>query len=171
MPKKVLLLNHEYMPISFITERRAIKLLYNGKVEPIAFYEEEDIPNINGHKQLPAILRLGYPIHRNFYSSAYNRHAVFKRDQYCCQYCDRVLSHNQATIDHIIPKFLGGETTFTNCVVACKRCNTRKGNMTLSQAGMELLREPTIPHYNSGIDFYQPKREEWHMDWNHYIRK
>lgn len=42
-----------------------------------------------------------------------------------CQYCG---SSKDLTIDHIIPLSRGGENTFDNVTVACRRCNSRKGN-------------------------------------------
>ncbi|QHC05849.1 hypothetical protein GRQ40_12650 [Anoxybacillus sp. PDR2] len=34
------------------------------------------------------------------------------------------------TIDHIIPKSKGGISSFKNCICACKRCNTKKGDLS-----------------------------------------
>jgi hypothetical protein len=47
------------------------------------------------------------------------------------------------TIDHVIPRSLGGKTIWENVVSAC--CNTRKGNRTPQQAGMQPLRKPVKP--------------------------
>ena len=38
-------------------------------------------------------------------------------------------------------------THWTNLVTACKLCNQRKGNQTLEETGMELLRKPFEPSY------------------------
>jgi len=70
------------------------------------------------------------------------RAALHERDCDHCRYCDRAVSWTDrrspagATYDHVIPR---GPETIDNLVVACRRCNTRKGNRTPEQAGMELL--------------------------------
>lgn len=52
------------------------------------------------------------------------RQAVFKRDNYTCQYCGAqgVALH----ADHVYPESKGGETTLGNLVAACAHCNHSK---------------------------------------------
>lgn len=45
-----------------------------------------------------------------------------------CFYCETPLSLRQATIDHFVPKFHGGDGSIRNKVAACERCNTEKGS-------------------------------------------
>ncbi len=47
--------------------------------------------------------------------------------------------------DHVLPRSRGGRTTWENVVAACNRCNLRKANLTLRQAGMTLHRPPRRP--------------------------
>jgi hypothetical protein len=49
------------------------------------------------------------------------------------------------TIDHVVPRYLGGKTLWENVVSACRSCNTRKGNRTPQQAGMRLPGSPSKP--------------------------
>ncbi len=69
------------------------------------------------------------------------------RDGDGCRYCARVViwkdgkSARGGTLDHVIPD---GE----DLVVACKGCNSKKQNRTLTEAGMTLLPVPTEPHYS-----------------------
>ncbi len=49
------------------------------------------------------------------------------------------------TIDHVIPRSLGGRTVWENVVSACRACNLRKGNKTLQEVRMTLLRKPAKP--------------------------
>lgn len=67
------------------------------------------------------------------------RHAVYKRDGYCCAYCgvrDATGSGRGLTIDHIVARNLGGEaqngttTPATNLVTACGSCNSAKQDST-----------------------------------------
>lgn len=47
-----------------------------------------------------------------------------------CYYCGKFLSHEQTTMDHIVPVSRGGSSTKGNIVVACKECNNLKKDMT-----------------------------------------
>jgi hypothetical protein len=53
------------------------------------------------------------------------RQMILERDNYTCQYCGEYGD----TIDHIIPKSKGGISSFKNCICACERCNTKKGDL------------------------------------------
>jgi 5-methylcytosine-specific restriction endonuclease McrA len=47
------------------------------------------------------------------------------------------------TIDHVTPLSRGGAPDrWENCVVACRRCNWRKGNKRPEEAGMRLRAKP-----------------------------
>ena len=46
-----------------------------------------------------------------------------------CHYCECKLTIHNSTVDHVIPKSIGGKET----VLACKTCNSSKGNMSLIQ--------------------------------------
>jgi hypothetical protein len=44
-----------------------------------------------------------------------------------------------------VPRAHGGRTSWENVVVACVRCNQRKGGRTPAQAGMALATPPVRP--------------------------
>lgn len=50
-----------------------------------------------------------------------------KRCAYCGEYTKSIF------IEHFIPVKRGGGTTASNCVPACTKCNTRKGNLLPDQ--------------------------------------
>jgi len=52
------------------------------------------------------------------------REFVVEREKKRCHYCGK----KGKTVDHVIPKSKGGLTSPKNCVCACERCNTKKGN-------------------------------------------
>jgi 5-methylcytosine-specific restriction endonuclease McrA len=64
------------------------------------------------------------------------------RDRYTCQYCQRGGSAAHLTLDHVIPRSRGGESSWENLVACCHQCNNRKGNRTPDEAGMRLARLP-----------------------------
>ena len=44
-----------------------------------------------------------------------------------------------------IPRSRGGAHTWDNVVAACRRCNSRKENRTVSEAGLKLRHRPAAP--------------------------
>jgi len=77
-----------------------------------------------------------------------NRRNIFARDRNLCQYCGRKFSTQELSLDHINPRSQGGESSWTNLVCCCVKCNTRKGGRTPIQASMKLIRQPVKPHRN-----------------------
>jgi len=45
-----------------------------------------------------------------------------------CLYCQ---GNTKLTYDHVVPLCRGGETSVSNCVIACKSCNSSKGSKLL----------------------------------------
>jgi 5-methylcytosine-specific restriction endonuclease McrA len=70
---------------------------------------------------------------------------IWQRDGGLCQYTGRPLTPSEGNIDHIIPRSRGGETSWENCVLACRKVNSRKGDRTPEEAGLRLLRQPAAP--------------------------
>ena len=59
--------------------------------------------------------------------------AVIARDNSTCYLCERVLSADEITLDHVVPVTRGGTHTADNMKVACNSCNAAKGNKLLSE--------------------------------------
>jgi 5-methylcytosine-specific restriction endonuclease McrA len=62
-------------------------------------------------------------------------HELSTKGKLVCHYCMRDLKlkapkrHEQATVDHIVPKSVGGDPySHSNFVVCCNSCNQRKGS-------------------------------------------
>ena len=100
------------------------------------------------------------------------RRNVLVRDNFRCQYCNtkvarpiqgaKVRKLSEYTWDHVTPRSLGGKTIWTNIVTACFRCNTRKSNKTLEQAGLTLLKKPERPKWSlSLIKHVSQKPASW----------
>jgi 5-methylcytosine-specific restriction endonuclease McrA len=77
----------------------------------------------------------------------FSRRNIYMRDNYTCQYCGRVPPRDELTIDHVVPRARGGKSTWDNVVLACMRCNMRKGSRTVRESGLELLTKPKKPHW------------------------
>jgi len=169
---RILLLNSIYEPVNFIGERKALSLILRGVVETVSFWEEAVLlQQSNPDKKtinMPATLRLTKWYNRITRLPQFRRHVVFARDDYKCQYCFKLLSTREATIDHVIPKNQGGKLIWKNAVTSCKVCNRYKGNKTPEQAGMILLNQPSIPTI---VHFWNVRHDEigWHPSWNDFI--
>lgn len=66
----------------------------------------------------------------------HKRKRVYARDKYACRYCHCTV---QLTIDHVVPKRLGGSNDDSNLLTCCRSCNSRKGSRTPQDAGMHIL--------------------------------
>jgi 5-methylcytosine-specific restriction endonuclease McrA len=97
---------------------------------------------------VPLVIRLVYYVRiPRQVTMAPSRRSVLLRDNHTCQYCGAAGSHAILTLDHLLPRSRGGETTWENVVTACRACNMRKGDRTPDEAGMALRRRPGRPHY------------------------
>jgi len=109
----------------------------------------------------PSIIRLERMIKRPRPQVKLTKREILRRDDYTCQYCGRRAPY--LTIDHVVPRRLGGEHSWYNLVAACPACNHRKGGRTIEQAHMSLLRRPTEPPTSAYYIFsrHLPDNYEW----------
>ena len=160
----VLVLNQNYEPLNVCRARRAIVMLWRGKAEVL----EQNSATIHSASlsiEIPSVIRLIYLIRRPRLQRKLNRRDVFIRDKYTCQYCGK--HTKELTIDHVIPRRLGGEHVWDNVVSACKACNQRKAGRSPKDARMKLLHKP-----------YQPRPVSYHItyegfyshpEWQKYV--
>ncbi|MCH8273685.1 MAG: HNH endonuclease [Armatimonadetes bacterium] len=162
----VLLLNNNYEPLNVCTLMRAVALMLKGKVE---------ILHRNGHVirtsskdfDAPSVIRLRYYVKRPMPVLRLSKHSVLARDAYTCQYCG--VSSRDLTIDHIIPRRMGGGHNWENVVACCRRCNLRKGDKRPKHVNMRLLRRPKRPHYVPFIPLPTYMRADGRADWTPYL--
>ncbi len=160
MSQIVLLLNADYTVLNAVSMRRAVVLYIKGKVNILKHDE------INGyiHPVLeiykPIVVGLKQYVYIPFRPKYPTRRKILQRDSYRCQYCDRKLNDRTATIDHVVPKSNVGfpGNTWKNLVAACKRCNNKKGDKALHNAGMNLARKPFQPDEWEHI---VTRKDEW----------
>ena len=168
---KTLLLNSDWTPLHFISSRRAFNLLLLGRAEQIDVGEgpsvwSESYTTKTQHYAIPATIRLLKRVSRTWPAPRFRKQVLFNRDSWMCQYCSASLSWNTVTIDHVVPKCRGGQTTWKNCVSACRRCNMRKGGRTPIEAGMKLLTNPAEPRVQHFWAIHQINRRARHPDWH-----
>ncbi|HUF87664.1 MAG TPA: HNH endonuclease [Thermohalobaculum sp.] len=140
-----LVLNADYRPLSYFPLslwhwQDAIKAVFLDRVVIVAEYDAVvRSPSIS--MRLPSVVVLREYIKPARYP-AFTRFNLFLRDEFACQYCG---SFGELTFDHVLPRSRGGRTTWENVVAACNRCNLRKANHTLREAGLTLRRPPRRP--------------------------
>ena len=76
---------------------------------------------------------------------------------------------SELTIDHVVPRDLGGETSWDNCVACCWKCNNIKANKTPKMAGMKLLHKPFALTHSIWNEYILMQNKHW--DWQHYIAR
>ncbi len=91
----------------------------------------------------------------------FSRRNLFKRDHSTCQYCACQPGTEELTIDHVLPRSQGGQTTWENCVLACVSCNAKKANRTPEQAMMKLRRAPVRPSWKPLYDATGVRIASW----------
>jgi hypothetical protein len=92
--------------------------------------------------------------------TAETRAHVFERARGCCEYClsQRDFSHDDFSIEHIVPRALGGTDELENLALACQGCNNRKYTAL----------EATDPVTGAKVALYNPRGDDWasHFAWS-----
>jgi 5-methylcytosine-specific restriction endonuclease McrA len=188
--RKVLVLNSNWCALGVVDMPKAIGLLYSFYLDgeprakvitppPKGSYEVWDwgawsaLKPEEGEQGLisaSAIYKIPEVILLTRYGSLpeqkvnFCRRSLWMRDDHKCQYCGEKPKEDECTLDHVIPKSLGGNTSWTNCVLACYRCNSQKADRIPEQSfrpkdkekakrwvgpsPMRLLKNPKKPEYS-----------------------
>lgn len=156
-----LVLNATYEPLSVVSARRAVVLLVNRKADLV--HAGGDVWSSEREEfRVPTVIRLRTYVRVPFRRRIpLNRKAVFARDRHRCQYCGT----SAENLDHVMPRSRGGDHTWENVVAACRSCNTRKGDRTPDEAGMQLRETPRAPRRHGWIliGASAPPDPSWHQ--------
>jgi len=179
----VLVLNRYFVPLRITTVRRALTLLYVGVAKAVTpdhgmfdfsgwarlgtallerGSERETINGIGWAVPVPRVILLHSCERMPLPKTRFSRHNVFLRDRNTCQYCGRRLPRSELNLDHVVPRTLGGRTTWENVVCSCIDCNLRKGGKTPEEAGMRLLRRPRRPRWG---ELYGGQAQVRYQEW------
>ena len=179
LARQTLVLNRSWLAIATTPVRDALSLLYTGAaraIEPQTYQTHdfeswsrlavtEDEPYVS---TVSMILRAPEVVVLRDYSGVprqvlpFTRRNLMRRDEQRCQYCGRRPSAAELSIDHVLPRSRGGETSWENCVLACVGCNARKADRTLREAGLKLLRKPERPRWTPYLNLSPNQRmESW----------
>ena len=140
---QVLVLNASYEPLNVCSVRRAHVLVWKGKAEVV---EKGDDPLRSAGRAFvrPLVIRLlQYVRVPRAVKRRISRRVLFARDGWRCVYCG---THGgRLTLDHVVPRSRGGDSTWENVVTACAPCNLAKGDRLPEEARMNLSRPPRAP--------------------------
>jgi 5-methylcytosine-specific restriction endonuclease McrA len=157
----VLVLNASYEPLNVCTVRRAHVLVFKGKAEVV---EELGKPLRSAAETFvwPHVIRLlAYVRVPKSVQRKISRRALFARDGWRCQYCGT--EAGKLTLDHVVPRSRGGESSWENVVTSCAPCNLRKGNRMLEEVGMRLHAPPRAPAPALFVTLAAPRiPDRWH---------
>ena len=140
-----LILNADYQPLSYFplslwSWQDAVKAVFLDRVNVVDQYEQT-VRSASFEMEIPSVVALKDYVTQNR-SPAFTRFNLFLRDGFECVYCH---SPDELTFDHLIPRRLGGKTTWQNIVAACSKCNLRKGGRLPKEAGMIPQNKPFQP--------------------------
>ena len=179
----VLELNSNWLPINIISWKEAfIKICKNrskaidtngpngevGTYEPLTMDQWIEVHSKLEYKQVGTSL-MNLPIPEIIVSTGYEdmpdrtitfcKRNIMIRDNCTCAYCGCELNEETATVDHVLPRCLGGQDVWSNVVIACRSCNNQKDNNPPKGrwAPRFIPREPykLNPIYHINIDINQ----------------
>jgi 5-methylcytosine-specific restriction endonuclease McrA len=139
----VLVLNQNYEPLNVCSARRALLLIFRGKAQTVEA-SDQAVRTVETRFTLPSVVRLENYVRAPRRSVVLSKRNILRRDGQQCQYCG--VRHKVMTVDHIVPRRLGGPATWENLVCACAACNTKKGDHTPEKVGLCLRRQPKRPN-------------------------
>jgi 5-methylcytosine-specific restriction endonuclease McrA len=128
-----------YYPLSLWPWQTAIKAVFLERVDIIATYDRA-VHSASLDMKIPSVIALRQYVKPSEFP-AFTRFNLFLRDRFVCQYCG---SGEHLTFDHVVPRRLGGRTTWENVTTPARRA-TGQGRRTPAQAHMRLMEEPIRP--------------------------
>ena len=165
-----LILNADYQPLSYYplsvwSWQDAVKAVFLDRVNVVNHYDRA-VRSATAQMQLPSVVALKDYVAQNR-SPAFTRFNLFLRDGFQCVYCS---SPDELTFDHVVPRRLGGKTSWTNIAAACAKCNFKKGGRMPKEAGMI----PQIKPYKPSMHQLQAQGRRFppnylHESWLDYL--
>lgn len=132
-----------------ISVQQAVVKIITGKAVALESLDDEPIRSQHMSLPTPTIIMLTEYASggkhqdprtelRTLYPSSDVVHARDKRE--CC-YCGGY----GTTIDHVVPRDMGGTSKWDNVVSCCENCNYEKANRPLAELGWKMRYTPTRP--------------------------
>jgi 5-methylcytosine-specific restriction endonuclease McrA len=161
MKLNTLVLNVNFVPIGILSWQRSLVLSLEG-MDVVEYYDTEIKDTVGRTYRIPSVIRTNKFVKISFSRVRLNNKNLFARDKCVCQYCGQRFSQEKLTCDHIIPKSKWkanhNNHCWTNVVTACFRCNNKKADKSLKEAGLDLLRKPLPPKMIDIVFFNNNRR-------------
>lgn len=166
MSSDTLVLNRNFCAVHITDWKKAVSLLYQGSAQAVDLnlqtYDFTDwaelsklmADNPKGFVHSPT-MRIAVPevIRLTRYDKLpkqevkFSRKNIYEHYGNTCCYCGKTFKTNELNLDHVIPRARGGQTNWTNIVLSCISCNSKKACCTPEEAGMKLLVRPKRPRW------------------------
>lgn len=169
---EVLILNADYspvshLPLSTIRWEQAIKAVFLETVSIVAEYDDWEVHSPSLTMRVPSVIMTKEFLHFSR-KVAFDKVQIFLRDRYTCQYCHRKFPEHRLTMDHVLPRKYGGQTTWENIATSCGGCNAKKGH----NRDIVPARKPYKPTYYELLNIRKEyplsvPTEQWvdYLDW------
>ena len=144
--------------------QKAVILLFLHKAELVVSHARRSIRSVSCTYPFPSVIRLNSYKRVPYKGIMLSRKNIIRRDGHRCQYCGSTAG--QLTVDHIVPKALGGKDSWENLITACLPCNNKKGNRTPERAGFTMLSVPRRPSHVSFLRHAMPRVDDL---WKPYL--
>ncbi len=179
LSQPTLVLNKSWVAIDTTPVREALRLLCKGAalaVRPDTYEvhgfeawidlavppDEPHVKTVHLRIRVPEVIALKNYDRVPAHAVTFSRRNLFKRDKNTCQYCGVRPGTAELTIDHVLPRSRGGQSTWVNCVLACVTCNRRKADRTPHEAGLTLRRVPAQPKWRPTLGIPTSRvRQSW----------
>lgn len=193
LERTTLMLTEHYMPMHVATAKAAFNQLLRHRVKAVdsngvlynwdewnnrsdSTYEVEyleDQPCLrSAHNQWP-IPTIAITTSRYFFkvrkNQKVNRRALMRRYNYTCQICYKEFRGEKAkylTIEHVYPRSKGGANEEYNCVITCKKCNNKKGDI---YPWHDINGKILEPKKAFATGFFMPDEDEIRDEWRPYL--
>lgn len=166
MSGDTLILNRNFCAVQIVDWRRSISLLYQGAAqavdENLQTYDFNDwvelsrlmkenpkgfVHSPSMRVAIPEVIRLTRYDKLPKQEVKFSRRNIYEHYANKCCYCGKKFRTSELNLDHVLPRSRGGQTNWTNIVLSCIPCNTKKDCRTPAEAGMRLLVTPSRPRW------------------------
>ena len=178
LQQPALVLNRNWQAVNITSVARSLSMVFSGTayvVDPETYqlfdWEDwsslvpsEDQPFVQAVAQrfrVPEVISLLNFDRLPRASVTFSRRNIFKRDKFTCQYCGAQPTGDELTIDHVLPRAQGGQSTWENCVLACMSCNHGKANRTPEQSNLRLRKPPIRPEWSPAYSRHKVRCDSW----------
>jgi 5-methylcytosine-specific restriction endonuclease McrA len=137
------------------------------KLTPVAFHPDQPILRSVHHIwPIPTVVAIVPDVYYKYARMSVkhgkvNKWLMCKREKFRCKCCGKTFPYDQLTIDHVIPRDLGGPDEPDNWTVMCAPCNNRKGNrLNVKDFKGDPITATNVPGWHVQINETE-YREEW----------